>query len=745
MRINIVNSDIAPRQGRHCLDKVMDSGDVVWMGTDFSLFGDIHSVRSEKPCLMKVQGKLLAQDEAMPRPGWIELETFPGDEEPTVEDLYLVGTRPLPGEDIICICRHPSSAAYILAVSAAGELLWLDSHILANLKIICRQPLPRPLVALICCGTNLLGLQPVSPSVCMLHLIAIDGSPSPSGHLQLIQTLEVPFDLIALAEDDHSSAWGISAGGELYRLSLADKAWQERMEFAQKHGRLATRSWVASISNVVKELCQAARVRSFSWSQLRFKTGKCSGFAYDGRHFWSFSRDSKQLLRLHEPNGTLIRTFRCHAAVSICSLSYCHNNLLILDRDHRRLHLYHLADTMQPTAAFQPATLCHPGYLPAGGPRTAGMHEMCMLYVGAEGSQNIHRYDRDKLLPLLGYLSPQGEIKDYFMDGFLMLAQYSPLLNGRSFALDLPGAPSRREDWLALVDEYFHPQANLVAMDQCLEELRLRLGPGSSGIAKVVCAIPTADPRCLNWDNAGYSLAEEHHRLEVTRWAMQEVVKRWHQAGFRHLRLAGFFYMTEQGLYDDRVLHNFPDMCTGFGLRSFAIPGITSSWITEFNRAGFDAVTLQPSHSFSQPPMRPWYHLLKSAGRIAREYGMGIEVELPYAVLEPDGRQKLRDYLHMAAIQGWAGAFTAYFQSYNLIKSLCESQVPECRQLYDELFQFTRLSRQRMAPDILTNKSVAFNCQASFDCSAHNTMYRLNVEGHRGRFHLQKLSISARP
>ena len=77
---------------------------------------------------------------------------------------------------------------------------------------------------------------------------------------------------------------------------------------------------------------------------------------------------------------------------------------------------------------------------------------------------------------------------------------------------------------------------------------------------------------------------------------------------------------------------------------------------------------------------------------------MGMEVELPYNVLEPAGRQKLRDYLEMAAIQGWAGTFTAYFQSYNLIKSLAESPDPECRQLYDELFVYPPSRQQTDQP-----------------------------------------------
>jgi hypothetical protein len=743
MKVNIMGSDIAPRLWRKNSENAANNSGMVWEGTNFSVWGNIRSVRSERLCLMKVQGKLLAHGEVMPGQGWIELETAAKDDLPSVDNLYLVGTRPLPVEDVICICRHPATVNYFLAATTAAELLWLDAKLSADLKIVCRQILPGPLAALICCGKNLLGLELLSPSGSRLHLIGITESPTPSSSLRLLQSRELPFSLVALAENDHSSVWGLSASGELYRLLLEKADNLKTAEFALKHGRLAKRNRASTKQIAVQALHQDVRLKSLFWHRFHFKPEYFSGLAYDGRNFWSSSRDQTQLLRLHEADGTLVRSYNCHAAVSIYSLSYCHNNLLILDRDHQQLHLYHLTDTMQPAAALKPAGQCHPGYLAAGSPDTAGMHEMCLLYAGAADSQNVHRYDSDKLLPLLGYLSPQGEIKDCFMDGFLMLAQYSPLLNGRSFGLDLCGPPSRREDWLALFDEYFYPQANLAAMNKCLEEISRILGPDRCELAKVVIAIPTADPRCLNWDNEGYSLGEEKHRLEVTRWAMQEVVKRWHQAAFRHLRLVGFYYMTEQGLYDDRLLHCFPAMCRQLGLRSFAIPGITSSWITEFNRAGFDSVVLQPSHSFSQPDLRHPYQLLKCAGRIAREYGMGMEVELPYEVLEPSGRHKLRDYLRMAAIQGWAGAFTAYFQSYNLIKSLCESENRESRQLYDDLFLFTRLSRHSTIPSVMANMSIFFNCQAEFDCGAADIIYRLNIEKHQGSFHLQKISVSA--
>ena len=213
---------------------------------------------------------------------------------------------------------------------------------------------------------------------------------------------------------------------------------------------------------------------------------------------------------------------------------------------------------------------------------------------------------------------------------------------------------------------------------------------------------------------------------------MKELLARWRQARFRNLELVGFYYLTEQGAWDDPVVHSFPRLCRSHGLRSFAIPGITSSWLTEFTRAGFDCVCLQPSHAFWQPRQRPRRHLLKCAGRIARQFGMGMEVELPYNVEQPAGQEKVYDYLEMARLQGWAGAFKAYFQSYNLIRTLAESQIPAARQLYDDLYRFSLISRLPEARPGHHPDPIEFQVRAEIPAEKKGLALCLNFEGHTG-------------
>ena len=745
-----LHSDLAPLEGRKEMAQWQIDTEfrgLTWEGTYCSVAAELADNASDGERVIRLQGSIYPQNRLTPTAGWIELETSPGQQMPAPTDLYLVGTRPLPRPNITCLSRHPINQDYLVAATSDSYLLLLDARLQTNLKVLVQIKLPSSITSLICCGKRLLGLG--KPPGNTVQIIDITTSQAPHPAFLPVARLSLQVTLIALAENDSCSAWGLSSAGQIYCLQLSNSQL-----FSQPHvdrislkpiGRLRRPPLtMARLGYCLKNTYKAIKNKQPFW-RYRCPTKEAFlGFAYDGQHYWAF--DSHRLkppsatLLLYNQAGTLIRSFSSLPEVSLSSLNYLHNNLLVLDLEHQQLHQYHLADTMQPVASL-PLANQRPGYLPAGTELTAGIHDLCLLYVGGEGTTAVHRYDNDKLMPLVGYATPAGVVENLFMDGFLLLAQYSPLLNGRSFGVDLEGTPSRQEDWLALFDEYFHPQVNLQALENCTKEITQQLQVGRNKQVRVVLGVPTPDHRCTDWDNKGLSLATVLHRVKVTHWAIKELLNRWQNANFKHLVLAGFYYMTEQGSWNDHILHMFPKLCHKYGIRSFAIPGISSSWVTEFNRAGFDCVALQSSHAFWQPPDRPRYYLLKCAGRIAREFGMGMEVELPYDVLEAEGQQKLRDYLEMAYIQGWAGAFKTYFQSYNLIKTLAENKQPECRQLYDDLYRMSRLSRQSN-PIVahISSSALAIDCRTEWVDKKGRLWLRLNIEGHQGMFKLSSLS-----
>lgn len=740
-------SDIAPLGGRIALESGrVDKSLLLWNGS-FSLGGS--GEKQNRPQGVTLKGKVkLAQ--AGDTEVWVELETSPTGS-PLVNELFLAGSRPLPGHDITCMCRHPLQPGILLAATGDARLLWLDANLTANLNILSTAELPASVTAMVCSGSRIVALAHHPRE----SLVVIDPRDRRSqiGSLQF-QSFKLNPRLIALAENDGESVWGLNSSGTVYmiRLGKGEQSDPERglvpdpqlTEFARlRRGTLMK----TGLKSLAMSIYRAFKNKNYAVWSLYSGHGSFQGFAYDGRCFWasrSYRRDhSSTMLFMYNQAGDPLRGFTTWPEVSVTSLNFAHNSLMVVDRQQNKYHQYHLADAMQPIAGGPLIGAGHPGYLTAGDPAAGGIHNLCLLYAGGQGTAGVHRYDIEKLRPLTAYVSKDGTIQDRFMDGFLILAQYSPLLNGRAFAADLKGPPSRREDWMALFDEYFRANNNLAALEKCAEELNRQLPWQSTGLSlKIVLAIPTPDQRCIDWDQKGGSLADPGQRIEAIDWAMQDLIMRWSQAQYQHLRLAGFYCMVEQGAWNDPVLQAFPVLCRKYGVGSFAIPGIYSSWLTEFKRAGFSGIALQSSHAFQNAASYPHKYLLKCAAGIAREFGMGMEVELPYNVMEPGGREKLRDYLDMAKIQGWAGAFKAYFQSYNLIYDLAVSVDADCRQLYDDLYAWSRCSyHQSASPLISFQGGVPVKWQGQYAPGQDVGCFRLNIEGYMERFDLTELTV----
>lgn len=752
VRLEDLYCDIAPVMGRNNLTKLEEgTSPVTWQQGGFSLGGKMMGAANPGEITVSVKGRLRPAAGHASN-GWVELETS-RQIDPVILDAFLVGTQPLPSSNITCICRHPSRSDLFLAATAEGDLLFLDANLPANLRIVAKAELPAPAISMVVFGTRIIALN-AKPGQSLLILELDD---SQLGVMPM-NRIDLAVGLTALAEDDETCLWGLSEKGIIYKIlirgagspsSPADRLTADVMKEQCRLRRIILAT--AGISEMALSIYRAIKNGDYSLWKLFSGRGVFRSIAYDGRFFWVIRTTrrhrSSHMLMVYDTSGTLQRVFTTWPEASVSFLNSLHNGLLVLDHEHDRCHRYHTVDSMQPVTGGPLVSGSHPGYLPAGTSQTGGIHDLCLLYVGGEGNQRVHRYDGDKLKPLVGYISAQGGIRDAFMDGFLLLAQYSPLLNGRAFGTDLRGRPSRQEDWIALFDEYFHPHCNLQALDSCAAIVARQLQRGPAGFKlKIVLAVPTPDPRCTDWDGRGQSLDDHQYRIDAVAWAMQDLLERWTRAQFEWLELVGFYYMDEQGRIDDEVLHSFPDLCRQKGMRSFAIPGLTSAWLTEFNRAGFDGIALQSSHAFRKPMGRPHDYWLKCAGRIARDFRMGMEVELPYNVLEPAGQKILRDYLEMARIQGWAGGFKAYFQSYNLISQLASSPDPECRLLYDELYRFSHIGQaEDRGPAVLFGGVRLVDWRGYGKVEGGQKTFRLNIEGYPGDIEINQLSIIPAP
>ena len=474
--------DAAPAEGRDALAGEGGRQGFTWEREGFSVWGRVGGGRPSGQRTLNLSARLQGRPGSPPVLGWIELEVGPLKSGPAVVDLHLAGTCPLPRPDLTCISPHPETSGCLVAGTEAGQLMLLDARLPANLEVLGESRLPQPLVSLVPCGRRLLGLTAEFPRP-TLQVIAV--SPGRQPPFTLLGAYRLPRPLIALAEYDHTGCWGLGRGGRVCRIELPRSqrldpppppAAGEELTLIDVC-RLGRPRW-SIFALIGCRFCRRHRSRPGPAGAV---SDRMSVLAFDGRHFWTAGEPGQLLL--YRPDGSFIRSFPAVPGAALSSLGWRHSHLLALDRAHRRLHLLHPADCLEPAAGLtltgppRPSAVDvhsslaaprrHPGYLPPGSPASGGIHNLCLLYVGGEGREQIHRYDVGKLRPLLGYLGRDGKVVDLFLDGFLMLAQYSPLLNGRSFGVDLEGSASRREDWIALFDEYFHPRDNLAALDEC--------------------------------------------------------------------------------------------------------------------------------------------------------------------------------------------------------------------------------------------------------------------------------------
>ena len=326
----------------------------------------------------------------------------------------------------------------------------------------------------------------------------------------------------------------------------------------------------------------------------------------------------------------------------------------------------------------------------------------CLLYVGGAGKEKILRYGKEDLFPIVAYQDREGAVKDFFFDGFVMLAQYSPLLSGRPFSADLPeskNSAAESEDWKALFGEYFAPGFNLSALEEAVGKAAAVLNRPAYK-AKVFLGIPTplplasmekfSSPAFLPETDIPKEISEKNldtPQVHIVWQAMQEVKQRFEKAGFRHLTLSGFYYQTEQGLPQDEVQKAFPLLCKALGLRSMAIPGVTSSFPLWFCQAGFDIVLLQSSHVFVEEPPRSPRHHLQLALLAAEESFAGVMIETPFAYSLDSSRQKFAESLALLRHPLYRCRPRGCFQSFDILRQWANSPLPEIRELYDQLYR----------------------------------------------------------
>lgn len=325
-------------------------------------------------------------------------------------------------------------------------------------------------------------------------------------------------------------------------------------------------------------------------------------------------------------------------------------------------------------------------YWPQGDPRSGGMRDVMLLYIGEKD-----HYTTADLMPYVAYLdkSRGGRPLDWFYDSYLFM-MFSGAPSGTSYI----EGPTSQSDWKFYIDGLFEPNKNIAALDAAVSEAAQTLGPPRQKVP-VMLMIPYPNRSMKTFgdvDGSGrvldFSNAEDTARAVA--WLVDETSRRFNAAGYKNLRLWGYYWMMEGISPPDeanvkaaaRVLHE-----RGFGFHW--IPWFNAPGIDRWRDLGFDFVVMQPNYAFMPAPRDE--QRLAEAAALCRKYDMGIEMEVSFGTLQSaTDRDNLSDYLNygLPLAEGYMSAVHGYYQGTLDVGRMYASDLPANNRLYRDLYLF---------------------------------------------------------
>lgn len=347
------------------------------------------------------------------------------------------------------------------------------------------------------------------------------------------------------------------------------------------------------------------------------------------------------------------------------------------------------------------AALLLPFLFPAGAQAQAAaegylrtdIRDLVLIYQGG-----VHRMDYtvEQLRPYVVHQNRFGR-RDWLFDGFLFLEFDS----GKGFSFEVrDGAPlARKEDWAWLADRHFAAGKGISALDACVGEAAAELGEPPFR-HRVVIAMPEPPLGQRDWgelDGRPLDFSRDEDRIRACEWYIDLLSDRFRREGYRHIELAGFYWLSEKALQSQRVTQALGAYIRAKGLKFYWIPYYTAQGYSEWRESGFDAAYLQPTYFWNRTIGDD---RVDRACELARTYGMGLEMEFDRAAFVKS-QNKLRDrgmrYMSSFRKNGvYRSASLAYYEGGGGVYHFSKATEPEDKVFIDTLAWFVQERRRRM-------------------------------------------------
>lgn len=317
---------------------------------------------------------------------------------------------------------------------------------------------------------------------------------------------------------------------------------------------------------------------------------------------------------------------------------------------------------------------------------SAGSHppvRWILAYPGSAKGGMGTTYSVDDFVRLLGAVDSTGRVSSWLCTGVIFLQLYAA--SGRTFTTWIGGTPATGADWTEYLDSIVGSGGAIARLDSTVRLIEPTAG-ALGGKLPVAIMIPYPEPKAdsVRFADSTYALATAAGRAEAAGAFVDVAARRFAGAGFRHIRLDGFYWLSESiSPPDHDVVVAVSRRVHRDRLRFLWIPFYGAPGQAQWRDLGFDEAWLQPNYFFR---LTVAADRVDSAAMRARAQGLGIEVEFNSRLLTDSAyRDRLDPYLRLLEDPSIARQSVALYDGQGALIRLSRSTDPRDRTTYARL------------------------------------------------------------
>ncbi len=315
----------------------------------------------------------------------------------------------------------------------------------------------------------------------------------------------------------------------------------------------------------------------------------------------------------------------------------------------------------------------------------------------------------DSLLPMVAYLDEEGNVKDTFMDGFL-IGPYGPMPSGA-----MGHQNTNKADWEYVYNMYFDGQSGLDVLDATVADVKSKLGITDYKVKIYFTMLTVLDTMTdfgdVDGDGVSEDLSTPAGRKTVVEWFTAMCINEFERRGYENLEIDGFYWVNEAIIWehdDAYVIAEVSEYVHATGYNFLWVPYYTAHRYYLGYELGFDAVSMQPNAVFTTDA--PLWRI-PSAAELTKMYNMCVEIEHSYQCLgDPEFARTYMLYLYYGALTGYMDSIHVYYHDLENFAKLAYSDSELCRMQYDATYHFAKRDL-----DVTPDKKDAFKLTASVD------------------------------